>query len=398
MTLLIHLAILAVTIGRMVLGQCKVPINELKETTPVFFRNGELMTVHNGNLEWEFGEQTYVTCAGSTFYYFPEFRTSSITCHSDKTFRVDNQILHIDRLICSSKIRETVVVGENCLDWSGGKKWHHIGFVGNAGFKTYYKTCYDTEEASAIYSEHTLQGGLIKYVNSVERDASFVQGKVPIQGVNDLYKQKNTEKIFETLLGRQQLANIKAISFIARGHLTPNADGMMPYFKRSTFVFDNIVPQWQVINLSNWKRVEIATREKAKQLERDLLIFTGVYDVLRLPDDQNGGPHPIYLKDNRLKVPKWHWKIIKDEMYDEAIAFVTFNNPFRAPDPSEFLCKDISKDTRWHVKEFLDHEKGFTYCCTVESLMHIGVIPLKALATEIMIKGNLRQMQRQIGQ
>lgn len=317
---------------------------------------------------------------------FPNQKSLFIKCVEGKYFKVVGYrdcAKHIDELQCSFQFRGNVVQGPHCLVPYWNVKWHYYGFEGNDGFRIYFKTCYDEFQASPFYSVHILQGDSRRFARTSERSTDFTEGMVRIEKVDELYEQKNTEQMFETLLGPDTLETIKEVSFLARGHLNPNADGALPYFKRLTFFHDNAVPQWQIINTSNWKRVENAAWEKAMQLKQDLLIFTGVYDILRLPDDLNT-EHPIYLHNDKLKVPKWMWKVIKDTDKDESIAFVTFNNPFRKPDEREILCNDVCSKYGWDKLEFLNHRKGFTYCCQVERLTHIGMIPSEAVGKNVM--------------
>lgn len=380
MRLLVLLAVLAVAIGRVVWGQCVVPIKDLKETTPVFFQNGEYMKVENGNFEWTKGEKTYITCAESRFKNFPNESSLFIECEERNNFKVVgyNESRPINRLECSSLFRGTFRSGPYCREPYWNEKLVSFGFVGDHGFRTYFSICYNDSLVSPMYSEHTLQGGLLQYASYITNTADFADGRVPIVNVNKLYEEENTKKVFEGLS--------KPADSLAKGQLIPYEDGVMPYFMRLTFFHDNVVPQWQIIKESNWKTVENEVRNKVKELQRDLLIFTGVHDVLRLASDTNT-EHPIYLKSNKLSVPKWMWKIIKDKDNDEAIAFVTFNNPFRRPNSKEMLCTDICGSIGWNYKEFKTIKNGYTYCCTVESLMEkIDFIPLEARATKVMKK------------
>jgi len=61
--------------------------------------------------------------------------------------------------------------------------------------------------------------------------------------------------------------------------------------------------------------------------ELDLMIYTGTNGVMEL-DDINGNKVPIYLhsEDNRLKVPKFFWKLVVDEATGAAAAAVGVNN------------------------------------------------------------------------
>lgn len=176
--------------------------------------------------------------------------------------------MSIDNLVCSQKFRGSVKRGSACGLSSIGE-WHHFGFEGEKGFKTYFKTCYDMAKISAIFSEHILDGDLLNYVDPVDRTTSFNDGLIPAQvNIKTLYTQAHSETQLLNILGPIQQQNIKSVSYLARGHLTPNKDATMPYFMRSTFFYENAVPQWQSINSGNWLRVENAARKKANALGR----------------------------------------------------------------------------------------------------------------------------------
>lgn len=83
----------------------------------------------------------------------------------------------------------------------------------------------------------------------------------------------------------------------------------------------------QAFNGGNWVRVENAARNKAANLKQDVLIFTGTYGILSLPNENNT-QIPLTLEANGIEVPKWYWKIIKASHLNAAIVLIGLNNPF----------------------------------------------------------------------
>lgn len=123
--------------------------------------------------------------------------------------------------------------------------------------------------------------------------------------------------------------------------------------------------------------MEAAVQDKAEALGRDLTIYTGAHDILTLDNV------PITLEAKGIQVPKWTWKIVKDGAMDEAIAFVTSNNPFRTA--KETICTDICQASGWYKAEFANLAIGYTYCCKVSDLMKaVGTIPKEANAKNIL--------------
>lgn len=121
-------------------------------------------------------------------------------------------------------------------------------------------------------------------------------------------------------------------------------------------------------------------RTKASQLQRDLTIFTGGFEVLKLNNKK------ISLESDGIDVPKYTFKIIKDFTTNEGIAFVTLNNPF-ATSVTNLPCSDICNDFGWDWKDRKIFSKGFTICCSTSDLMNtINEIPEDAKSINILDK------------
>lgn len=183
------------------------------------------------------------------------------------------------------------------------------------------------------------------------------------------YTQNNQFYRLEKLLGSEEQAGkfINSNSYLARGHLTPAGDGIFRSWQFATFFYINVAPQWQVVNAGNWVRVENAARSKASKSQADLIIFTGTEGILTLPH-LDGREISISLDGpGNIEVPKWFWKIIKNPLTNSGIALVTLNNPFATS--ADSLCSDICSSYGWDNVNYADYSKGFTYCCSVESLM-----------------------------
>jgi len=107
-----------------------------------------------------------------------------------------------------------------------------------------------------------------------------------------------------------------------------------------------------------------------------------VHGILTLPH-VNGQEVEITLETAGIQAPKWYWKIIKSPATDSAIAFVNLNNPFATTVTP--LCTDICASSGWADSNYGNYSKGYTYCCTVASLMAVVTgIPTEASATNIL--------------
>lgn len=199
------------------------------------------------------------------------------------------------------------------------------------------------------------------------------------------YTQAAELKRLTILLGSatQAAKYIFTNSYLARGHLAPDGDGVLRSWQFATYYYSNVAPQWQVTNAGNWLRVENAARAKADLLQLDLLIFTGCKDILTLPH-VNGTEIPITLEEQgNIIVPKYYWKIIKNYSNNSGIVLITLNNPFAISIVP--MCEDVCQVTGWNNANYGDYSRGYTYCCTVSSFISVNPdVPFEASADNIL--------------
>lgn len=261
-----------------------------------------------------------------------------------------------------------------------------IGYEVNP-FLELYHVCYNSSKSAAIYSAHVLYGESLNTKMNGIRDGTFKAGGQTFftqTDLNNMYTQCNQVILFDDLFSPQQQFVCERVYF-QRGHLAPYADFAMDSWKYSTNYFINVFPQWNTINNGNWGKVEDNVRDHARKSLRTFKVFTGTHELLQL----NG--KEIYLHPpNRIPVPKWSWKIIKDELADSGIAFITLNNPYyQAPTPptSGDFCNDICASYNWDDDNFRTPSKGYTICCTVSDLMsRILTIPNEASVRNVLLK------------
>jgi DNA/RNA endonuclease G (NUC1) len=251
------------------------------------------------------------------------------------------------------------------------------------GFVNLFDVCYNKKKGSSIYARHVLQGRAIKNaMKSSSRPSTFKTTEVPANiDASKSFTKANQIKRFEEIFGdHDKAAEYLDQTYLARGHLAPDGDFLFVSWQFATYYYINTVPQWQSINNGNWKHVESVVRTKADKLKQDCLIYTGVFDVLKLNNKK------ISLEPDGLDVPKYTWKVIRVPSEDSGIAFLTYNNPFASSAPNS-LCKDICKDHGWDWKDRKTFSKGHTVCCEVKNLMEaISVIPTEANVSTILSK------------
>lgn len=184
------------------------------------------------------------------------------------------------------------------------------------------------------------------------------------------YQQSSQKITFATILGSTALANkyIYTNSYLARGHLSPDADQVFVTSSFSTYFYMNTVPQWQQINNGNWKSVETSIRTTASNLAEDIQVITGGFETLEL-EDINGNLAEMTLSNGKLPIPKFVWKIMYSLDTEKGIAFISVNNPFVTTITDEhYLCADICSDFGWGTSAWDIPTKGLTYCCDIDEL------------------------------
>lgn len=249
------------------------------------------------------------------------------------------------------------------------------------GFVNFIDVCYNKKTASTIYTKHTVNGKAIKNAMKTNtRPSTFKTAEVPSFIAAATSFTKAAQKIrFTSILGNETLAEeYLSKTYLARGHLAPDGDGIFISWQMATYYYINVVPQWQSINNANWKSIESKVRSKAAQLREDVIVYTGGHQVLELNSKK------MTLESDGLEIPKWSWKILQSPSTNSGIAFVTLNNPFALRNPTS-LCTDICQEYGWEEDNYKTISKGYTICCSVSDLMKaIPAIPEEARVTNIL--------------
>uniref|UniRef100_A0A182N2J4 DNA/RNA non-specific endonuclease domain-containing protein n=1 Tax=Anopheles dirus TaxID=7168 RepID=A0A182N2J4_9DIPT len=386
MKMFAYVAVVA-TLVALVHGQCTVNIRtNLNAREPLFVRNNQLWAPNGPSLQWNAGETTLIACPGNSIENTGTV-TANIQCVSGTTFNLGGQNVNIADVSCAARSTGTHQnTGQSC---GNGGTLLNLGFdVPSVGFITYIQSCYNMQTASVIYTRHVIPGNAINHSISESYRPSFkTAGTAPHVQPATSYTTAQQAIRFAQLLGSQAQADrfITTSSYLSRGHLSPDADGIFRMWQWATYFYVNVAPQWQATNAGNWLVVENAARNIAGRLAEDVLIFNGAHDILTLPH-VNGQQVPITLEAGGIQTPKWYWKIIKSRNTNAAIALVNNNDPFRTSMPAgEMLCSDVCGQYGWSNANYGNFARGYTYCCTVADLRRaIPSIPAEADAANVL--------------
>lgn len=377
---------------------CKIDLNQhtgKRVNLPLFYsasKNAFLLS-HPGESEprterWLSIDQgdVIVTCPGAKVKPNGQ-KSSSVKCLQESKFDLDGKTLTFDDLRCSRSIQETVKKTEQaCGPSSGNGKLTAIGWtVTEDLFVPQITLCHDYANAHTYYENHTIHGTAIEGKNvEAKRPSYFKEGKglYDDTAADNAYKIKNQKATLKSLLGSEKGSEIfnSRTSYMAKGHLAPDADFIFKEWQDATYYFINVAPQWQAFNNGNWKAVEQSVRSYAHTAKTDIQVFTGTLGVLTLPAD-NGKAVKLYIAKeigqdefNHIPVPEFFWKIVYNPSVDEAIVFVGLNNPHLQGDPKveAQICPDVCASAKWFLFYKDKVDKGFSYCCSYQDFK--GVI------------------------
>ncbi|XP_055600097.1 uncharacterized protein LOC129749196 [Uranotaenia lowii] len=384
---LAYLACLALCV-ELVWGQCAVNIrNDLPTFEPIFFRGNTLWAPDGPELRWAAGETTTISCGNGVLNGFGVSH-ASITCVSGRTFTIGGTSVLSTALQCSQRpLGELAITSTSCANGLG--QIRNLGFTTQQGaFVTYIQSCYNVNTASVIYTRHIIPGRAVDHkINESYRPSFRTTGTAGHVSPATSYTTAQQAERLTVLLGSRAQADrfITTSSYMSRGHLSPDADGIFRPWQWATYFYVNVAPQWQVVNAGNWLIFENAARAISGRLQEDVLIFNGAHDVMTLPH-VNGQQVPITLEAGGIQAPKWYWKIIKSPNTNSGIALITNNDPFRTSMPAaEMLCADVCAVYGWANANFANFGRGYSYCCTVADLMRaIPHIPSEAAVAHVL--------------
>lgn len=231
--------------------------SDIAARDPVYLQivNGqaELWAPNGPALIWNStNEVTALLCSGSNNALMPTgMATNQKTCVDRSTFSVEGNLATSLELQCRNQITgDTINTGQSC---GGRGTLLYLGFNSQVyGFIPYIHSCMDMQRASVLWTRHILPGAAVagSMVES-SRPAWKVAGMPSHVRPSTSYTQASQLERLTTLLGSAEQASrfVFTNSFMARGHMSPDADGIYRSWQFTTYFFTNAVPKWQVRSL-----------------------------------------------------------------------------------------------------------------------------------------------------
>ncbi|XP_039955319.1 uncharacterized protein LOC120771409 [Bactrocera tryoni] len=346
---------------------CTITIpSDLPTPQPVILIQDALFRPTNVVTEVQENEEITLHCAGSgNIVVALNQQTATLKCQNGQFYSEEkDQEYALADLKCTHVPTSELLVTENaCAEGAG--VFYEVGFQVNDVFQSVFTICYDSENEHALYSRSLINGAAQSFkINDSTRRAFRADGmRFSTSATNTLYTNKNQIARFKTLFGTGQTF-INSTSFLARGHLAPDADFVFSYEQLATYYYANCAPEWQVVNAGNWVRVENAVRKLASSYGSDLLTFTSTLDVLELENPSNNQLIDIYLdKTEVIPAPKWYYKVVMHPNLPIDIVFVTWNNPFANVFSEVQFCTNVCEKYGLSSSYYEEASRGYTYCC-----------------------------------
>ena len=355
-------------------ADCSIDMNSdlPKSKSPLFIAEDDLVLPEpqgkTGVLKFSSGEEIILACPGNK-NQLSKAKAAVVfaTCDSGNKLNVNGKSTKVSDLGCSKTAASSLrITDQSCVD---GGTILELGFEVADEWIKLVDVCHQIEAGNTLYAHHIVRGAALAGAEVESKRPSFSRGLRDLfKGFNpnDLYKQANHKKMLEKALGAAKANELMGNTFIARGHLAPDADFIFGSWQFLTYFYANVAPQWQSINAGNWLATEKNVRKKAIELGRDLTVYTGTQGVLTLPNASNE-PTALYLnaEEKKVPIPDNFYKILIDEKTNQGIALIGSNNPL-LESQDDLLCKNICEANNWPV--YTDYKKGLIYCCSVADL------------------------------
>uniref|UniRef100_A0ABD2XA79 Laminin N-terminal domain-containing protein n=1 Tax=Trichogramma kaykai TaxID=54128 RepID=A0ABD2XA79_9HYME len=372
-------------------SRCSIDLaRDINATSPLILDKNTLNIAYPDKetpklLTFKSGQERLLYCSGGQLLKpnsSLDSRSGTIQCRSDSSLVVGKKSSDPDNFkqISCSKSPEPLAKDDAGHECQGGRVVN-LGYQLNASlFVKTIDLCYSADLATTLWSHARIPAviGASRFANDFKTPAfskgAYFQNVLMTQVYPQSSQQKTFLRIFDndrSLVDRYLPTDGKK-NYLVKGHLVARADLFYPAEQLSTYFYLNVLPMWQSINNGNWKSVESLVRRHASESGSDLDVWIGGLGVLQL-----SGRRVYLARDKRddskqlVPVPKLLYKLVHDRPRNEALVFVTVNNPYLegAVVPSEYrLCREHQpcRDRYPHLDKFYE---GYTYCCRPDDFL-----------------------------
>ncbi|XP_066246799.1 uncharacterized protein [Euwallacea similis] len=345
---------------------------EKHQPVPIFNSSSDyqLAVPYQGTIRLAAGQNISLLCAGNRNYVRQtNANISTVTCIEGDVVKLFRNVYKFEEITCKNIVRgEVRGTKTKCGTHAQGGMVFQIGYPpSRTDWLTLISICYILKNGNTLYTRHVIHGREIKHASKTSYRPFFsTAGEMANITSSVAYKQAYQKSIFNSILGSSVLANryINSKYFLAKGHLSPDADFLLATEQYSTYYYINVAPQWQNINTANWKSIEFTVRNMATYYGY-LEVITGTHGILTY-NDSDDNPQPIFLGRNGiLPVPKYFWKIAYEPKTRRAIVFIALNDPHTKDATPQVFCRDVCLEYGFLKKTWKYASSGYVFCCSV---------------------------------
>lgn len=262
-----------------------------------------------------------------------------------------------------------------------------------------YESCHEVEHRINYWTHFTMAAANAVYQSGYRYPSFHTGGLYDDEGLTDsktgnIYKNSAARKEFRNAFGTQVFTLLppRGDKSIIRGHLMANADATLYNYQRASFMYVNVMPQFQRNNNNNWKKLEENLRTFSGLYGTKLDIYTGVADVMSFMNIK------LYIYNHKIDTDKpapklpvmdFFYKMIISREREEAMVVVCVNNHLVADkdllpfihcgrpveeDAMEDPVPDWSEQTGLFSKSLTeelrrDVSRGYMYTCSMDSFL-----------------------------
>ena len=252
---------------------------------------------------------------------------------------------------------------------------------GKSGVTNYESGKFDTTAADELLDIDNLPDLDTTGTNLSKHDLIYETQKKSFE--NQLNVCKNHQQ--------NQCPFLEPKKYFVKSTLSPAPSFLYSIQMNASDIYMNVRPQYYEINTGNWRIIEKAIVKKAQEEMNDFVVYTGVAEIFKINDTLENGENEekelfLYARKaangtliKKISIPDYFWKIVINNKnnadYNEAVVFITFNNPFinesYVDRRMRYICQqplEVCKPkNRNNKKERLDPENfklGYTIMCS----------------------------------
>lgn len=233
--------------------------------------------------------------------------------------------------------------------------YFQVGFQADNKYFNLYNVCYDPNKETPLFTKFHM-GSYVKHdgVYFFTQNDSFKKFKV-------ITKTSVKEIDPNSMYNNQQSVIRIPNDILQRGHITADKDFLYEAEHIATRYYFNTAPQWQSLNIGNWKKVENSIRSYAQNYLKQIEVFAGV---------QTSTSNIFLNSIGKLPVPTFFWKTIIDKTDGVAkgLAFIAVNNPQLTSLLKQQL-KSINRCSQYN--EFVKEMNDAITCCSFADMYEL---------------------------